>query len=137
LAEMATRSPFQPISLVSNLSFMILVPHRFLKNDVKAAGPKISWSVTISQYISENSNTLTLRLLASSFFLIQLRACCWGSIHSGNLLARVVSIPFCIDSSSGGKFSDVHLSWKKTVCSWCKHFHGFHGHIDPRLLNRK
>jgi hypothetical protein len=25
---------------------MILVPHRFLKNDVKAAGPKISWSVT-------------------------------------------------------------------------------------------
>jgi hypothetical protein len=34
------------LSLVSNLSFMILVSPRFLKNDVNAAGPKISWRVT-------------------------------------------------------------------------------------------
>ena len=55
----------------------------------------------------------TLRLLASSFFLIQLRACCCGSIQSGNRLALVVRIPFCIDSSSGGRLSDVHLGKRK------------------------
>ena len=50
------------------------------------------------------------RLFGSSFFLIQLMACCWGSIHSGNLLAFVVRIPFCTDSSSGGRPSLVHLN---------------------------
>jgi hypothetical protein len=45
LDEMATRSDAWDFSLVSNFSFMILISSRFLKNDVKAAGPKISWSV--------------------------------------------------------------------------------------------
>ncbi len=39
------------LSLVSNLSFMILVPHRFLKNYVKAAGPKISWRVSYNDFL--------------------------------------------------------------------------------------
>ena len=52
---------------------------------------------------------LTLRLLASSLFLIQLSACCCGSMQRGNLEERVVSIPFWMDSSSGGRLSDVHL----------------------------
>ena len=52
----------------------------------------------------------TFSLFFSSFFLIQLRACCWGSIHMGNRLPLVVRIPFCTDSSSGGKPSEPHLS---------------------------
>ena len=58
----------------------------------------------------------TFKLLPSSFFLIQLSACCCGSMHSGNREARVVKIPFWMDSSSGGRFSDVHLK-TKTVAS--------------------
>jgi hypothetical protein len=30
-----------------------LVPHRFLKNDVKAAGPKISWNVTYNGLLTK------------------------------------------------------------------------------------
>lgn len=45
----------------------------------------------------------------SSFFLIQLRACCWGSIHKGKRLDLVVRMPFCTESSSGGRPSDPHL----------------------------
>lgn len=58
----------------------------------------------------EDATFCTLRLLFSSFFLIQLRACCWGSIHMGNRLPLTVRIPFCTDSSSGGKPSEPHLS---------------------------
>jgi hypothetical protein len=43
-----SQSAVWELSLVSNLSFMILVSSRFLKNDVKAARPKISWHVTNS-----------------------------------------------------------------------------------------
>ena len=51
----------------------------------------------------------TLRLLASSFFLIHLSACCCGSMHMGKREARVVRMPFWMESSSGGSPSDVHL----------------------------
>jgi hypothetical protein len=43
------------LSLVSNLSFMILVSPRFQKNDVKAAGPKISWRVTNCKIATMNT----------------------------------------------------------------------------------
>lgn len=36
----------------------------------------------------------TRRLFFSSFLLIQLRACCCGSMQSGKRLARVVRMPF-------------------------------------------
>lgn len=35
--------------------------------------------------------------------------CCWGSMQRGKQLLWVVRIPFCTDSSSGGRPWDVHL----------------------------
>ena len=59
----------------------------------------------------------TLRLCGSSFFLIQLSACCCGSIHMGKRDARVVRMPFWMESSSGGSPSDVHL-WMTKYSFW-------------------
>lgn len=51
----------------------------------------------------------TRRLFFSSFLLIQLRACCWGSMQRGKRLARVVRMPFWTESSSGGRPWEPHL----------------------------
>lgn len=57
----------------------------------------------------------TFKLFFSSFFLIQLRACCCGSMHKGKRLALVVRMPFCTESSSGGRPSEPHLKKCKDV----------------------
>lgn len=54
----------------------------------------------------------TLRLFFSSFFLIQFKACCCGSIQSGKRLAYVVRMPFWTESSSGGNPWETHLGSK-------------------------
>lgn len=51
----------------------------------------------------------TRKLFFSSFLFIQLRACCWGSMQRGKRLARVVRMPFCTESSSGGSPWEPHL----------------------------
>lgn len=40
----------------------------------------------------------TLKVGPSYFFLIQLAACSWGSMHSGHLVAFVDKIPFWTDN---------------------------------------
>jgi hypothetical protein len=40
--------------------------------------------------------------------LIQLTACCWGSIHNGNRELFVVKIPFCTEWSSAGRPLATH-----------------------------
>ena len=44
----------------------------------------------------------------ASFFFTHATACCWGSMHSGYREARVVRMPFWIESSSWGSPSDAH-----------------------------
>lgn len=67
------------------------------------------WAVR-KQIMERNEICSTLRLLFCSFFLIQLSACCCGSMHMAKRLPLLVRIPFCTESSSGGKPSEPHLS---------------------------
>ena len=67
---------------------------------------------TASSSCFRKSASLNVFTLPSRSFpsrrLIQFTACICGSMQSANLLARVVRMPFCTDSSSDGRPSEAH-----------------------------
>ena len=51
----------------------------------------------------------TLKVGPSYLFLIQLTACCWGSMQRGHLVAFMAKIPFWTDNQSDGSSYEAHL----------------------------
>lgn len=73
---------------------------------------------------SASPNVSTFRLKRASRRLIHSSACCCGSMHSGKREARVVRMPFCTDSSSGGRPSELHWLISTSLLSCSAHRYG-------------